>query len=104
MGTLFCRGSLEFPSLRRKSRALLRRKRLLTIDTIEHKAVTTTTTRRRRICLRDDRCLTTTNLSLIRLSSTRVDIRKQRLDTGKQKMGREGVMLKTETGRRNNSR
>jgi hypothetical protein len=41
---------------------------------------------------------------LIRLSSTRVDIRKQRLDTGKQKMGREGVMLKTETGRRNNSR
>jgi hypothetical protein len=38
--------------IEKKSRALLeRRKRLLTIDTIEHKAVNTTTTTRRRICL-----------------------------------------------------
>jgi hypothetical protein len=38
--------------IEKKSRALLRRTRLLTTDTIEHKAVTTTTTTR--ICLRDD--------------------------------------------------
>lgn len=50
--------------------------------------------------LNNNKCLATTNLSLTRHSSIRVDILRRRRDTAK--MSR--AMWKTETGRRNNRR